>query len=186
MSLKVVLYNDGILRQRGAEVTDFGPDLRRRAEAMIETMHEADGIGLAAQQVGVAEMLCVVDLGEISPETAGRAVLDGRPLPPAGFMPLVLVNPEVTDEPSARTGYEEGCLSFPGMTGWVERPERVSVRYRDVDGNGHRLTCDGLLARCIQHEVDHLNGILFIDRMDAGSLNRLRSKLERLERAGDP
>ncbi len=164
MSLRIVHYNEPVLRRKGVKIEVFEAALATLAAQMVETMHEAAGIGLAAQQVGRAIQLCVVDLREAEAEFTWE--LDGARPPLELFMPMTIANPVVTvAPPSAETVYEEGCLSFPKIRGDVERPDRIMVKFQDQQGVPHTLTCDGLLARCIQHEVDHLNGVLFIDRM---------------------
>ena len=164
MALPIVHYNNPILRKKGAKITVFDAALARFAADMVEAMHDAAGIGLAAQQVGRAAMLCVVDLRAAKSEFAWT--LDGARPPLDLFMPMTLANPVVTVMPGApETVYEEGCLSFPAIRGDVVRPDAIVVKFQDERGLPHVLECDGLLARCIQHEVDHLNGVLFIDRM---------------------
>jgi peptide deformylase len=165
MALQIVHYNDPILRKKGEKITVFDAALARFAKEMIEIMDEAGGIGLAAQQVGQAKQICVVDLR--STEASFEWTLDGRPPPPRELsMPLVLVNPRL-NVPAGTPEVEadEGCLSFPQIRGAVKRPAEIEVEFKDEHGIAHKLTADGLLARCIQHEADHLNGILFIDRM---------------------
>jgi peptide deformylase len=164
MSLKIVHYNEPVLRRKGVKIETFDGALVRLAAEMVDTMHAAAGIGLAAQQIGRAIQLCVVDLREAEADFTWE--LDGARPPLDLFMPMVIVNPEITfAKATPETIYEEGCLSFPKIRGDVTRPEKITVRYKDEHGVPHALTCDGLLARCIQHEVDHLNGVLFIDRM---------------------
>jgi peptide deformylase len=132
---------------------------------MIETMHAAGGIGLAAQQVGRAIQLCVVDLREADQNFTWQ--LDGARPPLELFMPLIMANPVATpDTGTPEAVVEEGCLSFPKIRGDVARPEAITVKFQDERGVPHVLHCDGLLARCILHEIDHLNGVLFIERMD--------------------
>lgn len=164
MSLRIVQYNDPILRQKGRNVTVFDAELAKLSREMIDTMHEAEGIGLAAQQVGLALQLCVVDLLPMKRSFSWQ--LDGAKLPLELLMPMVLVNPKVTIHPTGTLLYEEGCLSFPDIRGDVPRHEDVTVTYQDIHGVAHTLICNGIFARCIQHEVDHLNGVLFIDRME--------------------
>jgi len=165
MSLPIVQYNEPILRKKGEKITLFDAALRKFAAEMVDAMHAAHGIGLAAQQVGRAAQLCVVDLRESEAEYDWE--FDGLKTPRELIMPMILANPVVTVAPGAEPAVsEEGCLSFPEIRGDVERPDTIVVRFNDERGGGHLLTCDGLFARCIQHEVDHLNGILFIDRMD--------------------
>src|SRR5665213_3752517 len=164
MPLTIVQYNEPILRKKGDKTTRFVSAFRGCAAEMIETMHAAEGIGLAAQQVGRAVQLCVVDLRLSEAEYAWE--LDGLRPPRDLIMPMVLANPVVIPSPAATVASaEEGCLSFPEIRGEVERPSAIAVRFHDERGGAHLLTCDGLFARCIQHEVDHLNGVLFIDRM---------------------
>ena len=164
MLLPIVHYNSPILRKKGAKVTAFDPALSELANNMIDTMHDAEGIGLAAQQIGRAVQICVVDLrgGKWDYDWS----LDGAKPPLELFMPLVIANPEVTPLPSEELLYEEGCLSFPDIRGDIVRPDTISVKFQDVFGTPHVLSCTGLLSRCIQHEADHLNGVLFIDRME--------------------
>ena len=165
MALRIVHYNESVLRAKGEKVTAFDAALTELADDMIETMHAAGGIGLAAQQIGRALQLCVVDLRESDAEFSWE--LDGARPPLDLFMPLVIVNPQVTPIPgTVETVFEEGCLSFPKIRGDVARPDAITVNFKDAQGVEHILKCDGLFARCIQHEVDHLNGVLFIERMD--------------------
>lgn len=161
------------MRRKGAKIDAFDTALSKLAEEMIATMHEAGGIGLAAQQIGHAIQLCVVDLREADVEFTWE--LDGAKPPLDLFMPLVVVNPEVTVVAgTTETVYEEGCLSFPKIRGDIVRPDAIAVRYLDEKGVPHQLKCDGLFARCIQHEVDHLNGVLFVDRME----KRVRASID--------
>lgn len=180
MPLKIVHYNDPILRKKGAPVTAFNATLKKLAEHMTEAMHAAEGIGLAAQQVGQALQLCVIDLRPA--EAKFNWSYDGARLPLELFMPLALVNPEVAAVPEPETVYEEGCLSFPGIRGDVVRPDEITVKFKDVTGHAHVLQCDGLLARCVQHEVDHLNGVLYIDRMAKDVLALLEPELKALKK----
>jgi peptide deformylase len=173
MSLPIVHFNSPILRKKGLKVTAFDQALKDLGREMIATMHEAAGIGLAAQQIGRALQLCVVDLRHADAEISWE--LDGAKPPLDLFMPMIIANPEVTPEKgSAEYYYEEGCLSFPKIRGDVARPDVITVKYQDENGTPHLLRCNDLLARCIQHEVDHLNGILFIDRME----KPVRTKLD--------
>ncbi len=180
MSLPIVHYNHPILRKKGAKVTAFNAHLRHLAAAMIETMHAAEGIGLAAQQIGEALQLCVVDLSGV--EAKFKWTYDGTHLPLDLFMPLVLVNPEVTPVLAPTDISEEGCLSFPKIRGDVVRPETITVTFQDTAGHDHTLHCNGLLSRCVQHEVDHLNGVLFIDRMTKPSLNDIDLQVKALKK----
>jgi peptide deformylase len=164
MSLRIVHYNEPVLHRKGVKIETFDAPLRTLAREMIETMHAANGIGLAAQQIGRALQLCVVDLRDADAKFSWE--LDGAKPPLELFMPLVLANPEVAVvKGTPETVYEEGCLSFPKIRGDVLRPDAIAVKFQDEHGVPHTLKCDGLFSRCIQHEVDHLNGVLFIERM---------------------
>jgi len=164
MSLEIVHYNDPVLRRKGEKITSFDSDLASLASDMIETTHQAHGIGLAAQQVGRPVQMCVVDLRLAEAEFDWK--LDGKKTPLELFMPMVVVNPKLTVARKTPTEVlEEGCLSFPEIRGNVERALSVTARYHDQHGLPHTMECTGLFARCLLHEVDHLNGVLFIDRM---------------------
>ena len=157
------------------------PELQALAAAMLETMHANKGIGLAAQQVGRPLQLTVIDLRGVT-DRPSTLTLDGKESDVAGFMPLVLINPSVkpTGEPVTAP---EGCLSFPEIYGDIERPSMAEVRAINEKGQSLQFTCGGLLARVIQHENDHLNGILFIDRMKRVIKEELKSQLEELHSA---
>lgn len=159
----------------------FDDDLSQLSKDMLEAMHQVQGIGLAAQQVGKAIRFCVVDVPD-NPDYPIACILDRKQLSPSLLMPMSLANPKVTPILSDEYYYEEGCLSFPEIRGDVARPERISVRYQDLDGAHHQLECDGLLARCIQHEVDHLNGILFIDRMEKQVFSEISKEVSLLKK----
>ncbi len=180
MLLQIVHYNEPVLRKKGEKISTFDSPLAQLAEDMVETMHAAGGIGLAAQQVGRAVQLCVVDLRQAQTDYTWQ--LDSKKPPKELIMPLVLVNPAVTAELEPSTESDEGCLSFPEIRGDVIRPDRIRVQYRDVHGHPHTLDCTGLLSRCIQHEADHLNGVLFIDRMDKETLARIDPALKSLKK----
>jgi peptide deformylase len=181
MTMEVIQYGHPVLRERGEAVESFDGELARFAERMRETMEAHDGIGLAAHQVGRPVRFCVVDLGRAAPE-AGETVLDGRAVPPAVLMPLFLANPRLEHPAPVEVDVmEEGCLSIQGIRGDVTRPFRVDLSFQDLEGAPHRLRCEGLLARCIQHEVDHLNGVLFVDRLERKDFARVRAKLRRLK-----
>jgi peptide deformylase len=165
MSLVIVHYNDPVLRKKGEKITVFDGNLVSFASQMINTMHEAHGIGLAAQQVGRAVQLCVIDLREADAEFDWK--IDGARTPLELFMPMVLANPKVTIAKLTPThSSEEGCLSFPEIRAEVIRATQLTVKFQDTSGLPHVLECTDLFARCVLHEVDHLNGVLFIDRME--------------------
>ena len=137
------------LRTAARRISKVDESVRDLARDMLRSMYTAKGIGLAAPQVGIAKQLLVIDLD----------------LEEAATPPLILINPEITAAGSSLNTYEEGCLSIPGVYLNVVRPSVVEVSYRDDMGRPRRLKADGLLARCIQHELDHLNGVLFVDRV---------------------
>lgn len=179
MILRVTRYGEAVLRQVGEPVTVFDAALEKLAADMIETMYAAEGIGLAAQQVGLARQMCVVDLSLIEEEDLDYE-LDGRRTPIDLIMPMALVNPEVTISPGTAVTAEEGCLSFPAIRADIPRVEAIQVSFQDVKGGRHQLRCAGWFARVVQHEVDHLNGILFIDHLDRRTLRLLEPRLKRL------
>lgn len=176
--LKVRIYGDPVLRQKAAVIDSIDQDVADLATAMGETMYASRGIGLAAPQVGVSRRLVVVDVDWAKKERA-----EGQPRQSSGQERRlrVFINPEVTWESEEDSAIDEGCLSIPGVEGEVFRPERVKVRYQDLQGARHEEAMDEMLARCIQHEIDHLDGVLFPDRMPflkraliAGQLNKLK------------
>ena len=181
MTLRITQYGESILHQKGSPIESFDAELSRLSKDMLEAMHQVEGIGLAAQQVGKALRFCVVNVPD-HPEYPMACIVDGKALSPSLLMPLSLANPEITPLPSDEYYYEEGCLSFPEIRGDVARPERILVRYQDLDGVRHELECDGLLARCIQHEADHLNGILFTERMEKKVYAEVKAEVQALKK----
>ncbi len=177
-SLPIRNYGDPVLRAKGEAVREFGAPLRALGETMLETMREAKGIGLAAPQVGLPLQLFVLDVRDGD----SRATLDGRPADLTEIMPMLLANAEVTVPEGEALPYDEGCLSFPGVRGSVSRVERAVVRFRDTDGAPRVLECSGLLARCVQHEHDHCQGVLFIDRMAGPDVLLAAAKIKRIRR----
>jgi peptide deformylase len=182
MALRIVHYNEPVLRKKGEKVSAFDAPLARLKDDMVETMYEAGGIGLAAQQIGRALLFCVIDLRESEADFAWE--IDGARPPLDLFMPLALANPKITVvRGTPETLYEEGCLSFPKIRGDIARPDAITVTFHDERGIPHTLRCDGLLSRCIQHEVDHLNGVLFIDRMDKKTRGTVDDAVKSLAKA---
>ncbi len=183
MPLRVTRFGEPILREVGEPIATFDEALAELAKDMVKTMYAEEGIGLAAQQIGRALQICVLDVrppeGE---EVPFHYSYDGRQPPLDLIMPLALCNPMVTIVDTQEEVYEEGCLSFPGITGKVSRPSAVRCQFQDVQGHTHLIGADGLLGRCILHEVDHLNGELFIDRMDKRDLKKNESRIKQLKR----
>ena len=176
MILKVYKYGEKILREKATPVLAVDNALRKLADDMLETMHEAGGVGLAAEQVGRTEKMCVIDI----PEGCDDAETEAFNAPIA--MPLRLWNPEILmREGSVRD--KEGCLSFPNVGGSLTRAEQVVCAYLDAENRPQTITARGYLARALQHEIDHLNGILYIDHMTAVERLACAAKLKKLAKA---
>jgi peptide deformylase len=180
MILPILEYGDPMLRAKGKPIDNIDDRIRELAANMIETMHAANGVGLAGQQVGEALQLTVLDVSLVEDRPSTLKV-DGKDVDPKTAMPLVLINPEIELHGLAETGVE-GCLSFPEITGDIERTKSVIVRAQTLEGNTIEIEATGFLARAIQHEGDHLNGILFIDRMNSAAKAALSSRLKRLQK----
>ena len=179
MLLTVVRYGTPVLRQKGARIDVVTPTIKKLIGDMLETMYAHKGVGLAAQQVGLALQLTVLDVRGVTDRPSSLEV-EGAPVDVAEFMPLVLMNPKITAAGKPVSG-PEGCLSFPEIFGEITRPDLVDVEALDKAGKMIQFRCGGLLARAVQHETDHLNGILFIDRMDKKTKDELRPDLEQLQ-----
>ena len=180
MILPILEYGDPILRAKGKPIDNIDDRIRELAANMIETMHAANGVGLAAQQVGEALQLTVLDVSLVEDRPSTLKV-DGEEVDPKAAMPLVLINPEIQLQGATETGVE-GCLSFPEITGDIERATSVTVRAQTLESSAIEIEATGFLARAIQHEGDHLNGILFIDRMNSAAKAALSSRLKRLQK----
>ncbi|MBC7155687.1 MAG: peptide deformylase [Rhodobacteraceae bacterium] len=163
----ILLHPDPRLKKVCAPVGVVTPEIGALAEDMLQTMYDAPGVGLAAPQVGVLSRLLVMDCVK-DPEAAPR--------------PMVLIDPEITWSSEERNTYEEGCLSIPEHYAEVERPARVRVRWTGLDGTGLEEEFDGLWATCVQHEIDHLNGKLFIDYLRPLRRQMITRKMEKLKR----
>ena len=181
MILPVVKYGTPILRQKGGRIDAITPAIKKLITDMFETMYAYKGIGLAAQQVGLALQLTVIDIRGITDRPSSLEIA-GQAVEPADFMPLVLINPEIKPLGKPVSG-PEGCLSFPEIFSDITRPDVVDVRALDQEGHLIEFRCGGLLSRAVQHESDHLYGILFIDRMTKEAKEDLRPKLEALQEA---
>ena len=147
---EIRILGDPVLREPAVPIEEVDEDVRRLVRDMLETMYHAQGIGLAAPQIGISQRVIVVDLGESDEDGAGT---------------VALVNPEVVESSRKKDRAPEGCLSIPGMEEVVERPATVTVRGLDPDGEAVSLEASGLFGRALQHEIDHLDGVLFIDRV---------------------
>jgi peptide deformylase len=171
-SVQICAYGAPVLRKKAVHVKQFDKRLQEQVDRMLQIMYSAKGIGLAAPQMGETQQVVVIDL-QMEPNNE-MVTLDDKPIPLQLVQPLVLVNPSFYPVGDILTLGKEGCLSIPNVCGHVNRYLKIFVKYQDIEGTSHELTCERLLARCIQHEVDHLNGILFVDRI---------SKTERKENA---
>jgi peptide deformylase len=180
MILQILEYGDPILRAKGKPIENVDDRIRELAANMIETMHAANGVGLAAQQIGEALQLTVLDISLVE-DRPSTLKLDGKEVDPKSAMPLVLINPEIELRGMTEVGVE-GCLSFPEITCDIERAKSVIVRAETLEGGTIEIEASGFLARAIQHEGDHLNGILFIDRMNSAAKAALASRLKRLQK----
>ena len=166
MPRPLVILPDPQLRQVSKPISEITEEIRTLARDMLETMYDAPGIGLAAIQIGVPKRLVVIDLAKADEERK----------------PMVLVNPEITWSSEEKRTYEEGCLSIPEYYEEVERPDRVKFRYRNLDGETVEAEADGVLATCVQHEIDHLNGVLFIDHISKLKRDRVIKKFQKAAR----
>jgi peptide deformylase len=162
----LVILPDAVLRQVSTPVEAITPEIKALAADMLETMYDAPGIGLAAIQIGVPRRVVTIDLAKQEEEKT----------------PIVFVNPEITWSSDELNVHEEGCLSIPEYYEEVERPARVKVRYLDLDGKQQEIGADGLLATCIQHEIDHLNGVLFIDHLSRLKRERVTKRFAKAAR----
>ncbi len=179
MVLEVVKYGHPVLRQKGARVEKITPEIHRLIADMFETMHERHGIGLAAQQVGHALQLTVLDIRAVT-DRPSTLQLGDKPADPNSLMPLVLINPEFKPLAEAVSG-PEGCLSFPEIYADIARSESIEVTAQNETLERVQFKCGGLLARAIQHEHDHLHGILFIDRMSADKRREIKPEIDELQ-----
>lgn len=175
MTLELCKYGNPVLRKKAATISEVTDDIRALADEMLETMYKENGVGLAAEQVGRSEAICVIDI----PKESDRND-DGELDNPDVAMPLVLINPKITARSEDIMVGDEGCLSFPEIFARVERAYEIDLSYTDRDGNDQTLHAKGLLSRAVQHELDHLDGVLLVDRMSHVKKVALSGKLKRL------
>ncbi|MBC7743266.1 MAG: peptide deformylase [Bdellovibrionaceae bacterium] len=176
--LEILTYPNPLLREVSKTVKTFTPDLKKLADDMLETMYDANGIGLAAPQVGQLIRMLVIDTRPRDPESSryddeGQTELEAKIK-----QPLILINPEII-KGEGKTTFDEGCLSVPSFFETVERFEKVEMKAFDVNGNELRFTVDGLLAIVIQHEMDHLEGTLFIDHISFTRSNKIKNTIKK-------
>lgn len=166
----IILLPDPVLRQKSAQVERFDDDLKRLASDMTETMYDAPGIGLAAIQIGIARQILVVDVSKDEDNQN----------------PQVFINPEIVKNSDETSVYDEGCLSIPEYYAEIERPAAITVKYLDLSGNEQMIEADGLMATCLQHEIDHLNGVLFIDYLSKLKRQMVIKKFTKLAKQTAP
>lgn len=179
MVLPVIKYGHPTLRKKGTRIETITSEIKKLITDMFETMKAAHGVGLAAQQVGHALQLTVLDVREVK-DRPSTLEINGKPADVDSIMPLVLINPEIKPHGNELSG-PEGCLSFPEMYAEIPRPEFVDVTALNDKGERLQFRAGGLLSRAIQHEFDHLQGILFIDRMSSQTKAELKPELEDLQ-----
>ncbi|MBY9061983.1 peptide deformylase [Sphingomonas yunnanensis] len=174
--LPIVEVPDARLRETCVPVAEVNDEVRGIVADMFDTMYDARGIGLAAIQVGILQRIVVIDLQE-------RELEEGEP-PEAARAPQAFINPEISWISEEQSSYNEGCLSIPEQYAEVTRPERCRVTWRDTAGERHEAEFEGLMSTCMQHEIDHLNGVLFIDHISRLKRGMLLKKLDKLRRGG--
>jgi len=180
--LPVYLFGTDVLKKKAKVVDSLDDSMVKLIYDMFETMHKANGIGLAATQVGDLRRVITIDISDVSePNAEGEVEDEMHPTSPGLPRTLALINPKILGEEGSWI-MEEGCLSIPGVRGEVDRPEKVRIRYRDADFQEREILADGLLARVVQHEMDHLDGILFVDHMKRAKRSMLLGKLRRIRK----
>lgn len=162
--LNILEFPDSRLRTKAKPVSRFDKGLEKITSDMLETMYEAKGIGLAATQVDIHERIIVIDVSD------------------EGNDPQIFINPEIIELSGETLDFEEGCLSVPGFREFVSRPQNATIKAQDINGNAYQIECEGLLAVCIQHEMDHLQGKLFVDYLSSLKRQRIKKKLEKAHR----
>lgn len=181
--LNIYLYGSPVLREAARPVESFDDDLRAFVRDMADTMYAARGIGLAANQVGATRRVFVADVDQVdedAPREKGR-----RKTVPERRRVQVFVNPVIVESSVEDEPYTEGCLSIPNVEGEVFRPSKVKLRYQDLDGKSQEVLATGLLARVIQHELDHLNGVMFVDHLTGEGRRTLAGELGRIRRIAE-
>lgn len=176
--LEILTYPNPLLREVSQPVTDFNADLKKLVDDMLETMYDANGIGLAAAQVGELKRMLVIDTRPRDEKARRYAYDELTDLEKKIEQPLVLINPVIISG-DGKTTFDEGCLSVPSFFETVERFEKIKVKACDVNGKEFQFEVDGLLAICIQHEMDHLEGTLFIDHISFTKSNKIKNQIKK-------
>lgn len=177
--LKIVKLGHPVLRAKAEPIAGVDDSLRKLADDMLDAMYAHDGCGLAANQVGIARRIVVIDVREAKKRPSVLRI-GGKSRPVHKHMPMVLINPEVEPLTKEKVEGSEACLSIPGVHGDVERPAVIRAKALDLDGNAVEFEAEGLLARALQHELDHLEGILFIDRLGPEDRRRVADELHEM------
>ena len=168
MKREIVKFGASVLRQKCSIITEVDEDVRSLVTDLFDSMHAAEGVGLAAPQIGVARRVCVIDVSAQQPD----------------YPPIALINPRIVSNEGTQVG-EEGCLSFPDLYGDVKRAESVTIEALNVDGENFTIEGSGFCARALQHELDHLNGVLFLDHLSSLKRQLMRGALKRLKKEGE-
>lgn len=183
MTRRLTKYGESVLKQKAAPIENFDQDLKVLGEDLVDSLYKENGLGLAAPQIDVSKRVFAIDMRRRADQDIPcDFTIDGKVLPLDLAMPLVAVNPQVEEIGDYVEVADEGCLSFPNVFAPVERSYSVKMKYFDLDGASHELVCDGLFARCVQHENDHLDGICFIDRLKTAQLFKIGAKLRKIKR----
>ena len=176
MDYDIMIYGSPALREKAHPVGEVTDEIRLLSEDMLRTMHRNNGLGLAAEQIGRTESICVVDISSVEEAGGESGILEEHPVE----MPLVMIDPVIKEERGSLKR-QEGCLSFPEIYADIERADIVTVEYTNIEGLRVTAVAAGLLSRAIQHEIDHLNGVLLVDRMSAVQRIAVRGRLKRLK-----
>lgn len=178
MIKKILTFPDPKLREVSKPVTEFGPEIKQLSEDMLETMYDANGIGLAAPQIGELKRMVVIDIRPKDESGRRYKYDDMSELEKAVPQPLILINPEIV-KGEGKTTFDEGCLSIPGYYETVERFDYIEMKAFDVNGKEFIVKTDGLLAICMQHELDHLEGTLFVDHLSFVKSNKIKNQIKK-------
>lgn len=178
--MPIVLSPDPILKQVSSKVEKVDDETKKLMDDMLKTMYNASGIGLAAVQVGILKRVVVMDVNYESEEHNHHDHHKCDGVHVKNTKPLYLVNPEIVQKSSNLSSYDEGCLSFPTMNSKVTRPQEVTVNFLDYDGKEQTIQVDGIMATCIQHEIDHLNGVTFVDHISRLKRDVILKKMKKL------
>ncbi|MCB1532098.1 MAG: peptide deformylase [Alphaproteobacteria bacterium] len=190
----IIIAPDPVLKSEAQPVSSVNADIQQQIDRMLATMYDAPGIGLAANQVGLLNRIFVMDCdpksweygseqdGALEIRSTYRSGEEGDEPIERARNPIVMVNPEILWRSEQRSFFDEGCLSLPGQFGTVERPAKVRVKYLDYDGNQQEMEAEGLVSHCVQHELDHLNGVLFVDYLSGLKRNMIIRRMEKLKK----